>query len=118
MNNLSPEWLEILELLTEANDEFSGFYRNGEVKIFINTNDVFYWATADLDFVEESDLPLLRQSVEDCRVAGGVEWGDVLFAARKRGMRPQTCIMAAMPKHIRSLFEACGPERELDIDNG
>lgn len=118
MKNLSPEWLEILKLLTEANDEFCGFYRNGKIRIFINTNDIFYWATSDLDFVEELDLPLLRQSVEDCKAAGDVGWGDILFAARKRGMRPQTCVMKSMSEEVRKLFEACGPERELGLDNG
>lgn len=89
------------------------------VTFWINTNDLFAWACAEGEEVNESNLPLLKQSVEDCvkidPILGTLE-GCALFAARMNKMRPQG---AAYPKcrELWPLFDACGPEREISIGN-
>jgi len=89
------------------------------ITFWINTNDLFAWACADGEEVNESNLPLFKQSVEDCikidPVLGTLE-GCSLFAARMNKMRPQG---AAYPecRELWPLFDACGPEREISIGN-
>lgn len=79
------------------------------ITFFINCSDVFWWATADLVEVDAARLPVLKQSYED---AGDIYGGD-LFAARIRGMRPQTPYLKRIPdEKIKAMFVACGPERD------
>lgn len=85
-------------------------------------NDVFYWACADAETIERTDLPALYQAAADATEADEPYFAGLLFVARKRGMRPQqpwgrtynrqgSCydtdnLTAAM----RAWFDACGDE--------
>jgi len=110
------------------------------IKFFVNCNDLFYWACADLEDLTPENLPELLKAIEDCRKAyglpanppldfevnllktkeGSVMWhnlydcsahGAMLFCARMRKMRPQKPVLKNIPKELLPLFEACGPER-------
>jgi hypothetical protein len=84
----------------------------GSVEFFVNVNDVFWWATADLEEITPEDVPSMRQAIADVKEIDSHDGctGFVLWAARKRKMRPQ---QPAYPKdeRIRLLFDACGPVR-------
>ncbi len=86
----------------------------GGVEFFVIVNDVFWWATADLEPIMPKDLPVIRQAIEDVRRVAGSNAGMCeafeLWAARKRKMRPQ---QPAYPQdeRLRALFDECGPER-------
>ena len=57
----------------------------------VNCNDFFHWASGDGEDIEPEDLPLLKQCIEDLKATGAQTWElevPLLFAARKRGMRP------------------------------
>lgn len=87
------------------------------ITVMVICNDLFYWATAEAEDVTAEDVPLLEQAWQDCHAACSecdVEvWVCSLFAARKRGMRPQG---AAYPRctRLHPLFSAAGPERPTD----
>lgn len=89
------------------------------VTFWTNCNDLFGWGVSDAEEVNETSFPVLKQAVADCKaiepVLGGII-GCELFACRMSGTRPQG---AAYPKNrdLWPLFDACGPEREIDICN-
>lgn len=95
-----------------------------DVEVFAICNDVFYWATADLEEITEADILLLAQCASDLRAVDAEYYLGELFATRKRGMRPQfpwgrTYVREAqkyegdsLPAAVRALFDAAGPERD------
>lgn len=108
MVDVSLWWYEKDE---DGNDS-SGFY--------VNCNDLFFWACADCEVVV--DLKLLDAAYRDCLTASGSEdsaesWGSALYACRQRKMRPQYGWYGTMPEKLRPLFDACGPERDIDTGN-
>jgi len=112
--------LEVLRIFSLDETDCYGdlFWRcedPGTVEFFVNVNDVFWWATADLEEIMPEDLPEIRRAITDVRAVTGRELhiheAFTLWAARKRGMRPQ---QLAYPKdeQLRALFDACGPARQ------
>lgn len=98
---------------------------------FINCNDVFFWAVADVEEIEsQEDVDLLRKSIEDCKnnctdfesetynKIRGEEVGTILFCCRKRKMRPQGALYEELiPPSLWHLFDECGAERETGFGN-
>jgi len=99
--------------------------KGGAVQFSAICSDLFYWGCADAeDIIAPDDLDLLKQCLADLQAADDTTYliGE-LFAARKRGMRPQTpwgrtydrensCYTEdnLLPS-VRALFDACGPVR-------
>jgi hypothetical protein len=81
----------------------------------IMCNDFFYWACADCEDINESTMPILEKAISDC--SGDIQWGALLYCARQRKERPQGAFYSIIPKELWSLFNDCGPEREIDIGN-
>jgi hypothetical protein len=83
-----------------------------EIKCGLNANDLFYWACADLEWMEPEDLELMRQCKADCIAACGNDAeATELFACRKRKMRPQKPCYKHYPESVWPLFDACGGEQ-------
>lgn len=81
--------------------------------VTLNMNDMFYWGSSDSEEVLLEDLPALRTAVENA----GSRYGDLLFAARKRNLRPQGVVLNNIKsKTVRDLFLDL-PEREVDLCN-
>lgn len=82
----------------------------------VNCNDFFFWATADCVDITPDNVGIFEAALRDAKEAGAFAYGALLFCARVQGMRPQG---AAYPddREIWPLFDACGPERELDMFN-
>lgn len=105
---------DVLRLFSET-DCYSDLYWRCEkpntVEFYVNVNDLFYWATADAEPITPEDVPAMRQAIVDVHAITGSDYGAfMLWAARKRKMRPQR---PAYPsdERLRALFDACGPER-------
>lgn len=117
---LLPFILDVLHFFSlEETDCYGDLYwrTDGEyapVTFWILVNSAFSWATADTEQIMPEDMGALRQAAADVRAVMGREWyapdALLLWAARKRGMRPQP---PAYPQdaRLRALFDACGPER-------
>lgn len=87
-------------------------------------NDVFYWATADVEEITPTDFDLLDSCADDLLAIDEGGYLPELFCARKRKMRPQTPwgrTYVANPgryegdnldPRLRALFDACGPPRD------
>lgn len=79
----------------------------GNLTTFVNCNDLFYWASADLEPIKsDSDLKLF----EECLKLDDI-YGATIYACRKRKMRPQNCILEKMPDNTKKHLELCGPPR-------
>lgn len=95
--------------------------------IFANCNDLFFWGTADSEAVTPENIGELERACEDASRAsrpdepkdtgGGYVYGASLFCARVRGMRPQGACYRNFEKGVAALFDACGPEREVNVAN-
>lgn len=109
--------LDVLRLFSETDcySDLHWFCEDNTVKFYVIVNDIFWWATADMEQIMPDDLPALRQSVADVQAIVGSDIGIsqafTLWAARKRKMRPQ---QPAYPQdeRLRALFDACGPARK------
>jgi len=85
----------------------------------VNISDVFAWGGADAEEISYQDLPLLVETWADLTVLDKTLWLPELYAARKRGERPQG---AAYPSaldgwKLKELFDACGPVRTTGFGN-
>lgn len=87
-----------------------------DIELWANVSDVFAWGGGDFEPITPDHLPALQQAYADCVEAGAPECTAELYTARIRGTRPQG---AAYPRKARAaaLFDACGPERPLDLLN-
>jgi hypothetical protein len=90
----------------------------GPVSFFVDCSDVFSWAGCDMEPITPDNVAELERAYADAREAsdGDTTFGGTLFACRMRGQRPQG---AAYPSDRRlwPLFDACGPQREVDMFN-
>ena len=109
--------LEVLQVFAKYGLHDMLFWRtDGEyapITFFVNCNDLFYWATADLEVINPDNFPEIERAMKDVGarpVSSESLDGLSLFCARSRKMRPQKC---AYPedKKLWPLFNACGPER-------
>lgn len=88
----------------------------GPLEFYVNVNDVFAWGCADVERIElPSDLQGLAQAKQDA-LPEAYGW-PTLWAARKRGQRPQGAVYKHLPESIWPLLDACGPERETGLGN-
>jgi hypothetical protein len=116
MNN--PEFVYKVLQFFDSIDSHDSLYwdcHDNEVSFWINCNDLFWWATADLEEITEENFNILVETYKEFegndKAHDRIYHADALFACRSRKMRPQNCILKDLPEHIRPLFEACGPER-------
>ena len=86
--------------------------QNGQLSIGVNCNDLFWWATADLEPIETAEDVA---SLEECLAIDDV-YGPTIYACRRRKMRPQNCVLRDMPAEIVPHLESCGPARALADD--
>jgi hypothetical protein len=87
------------------------------ITLLVNCNDVFWWATSDCEEITPDNIEVLEQAVSDVKAAtGSNRCADWLFVCRVRAMRPQGACYDEryIPKPLWPLFDACGPEREVD----
>lgn len=89
------------------------------VKFFADVSDVFCWGSADCEEVRREDLADLERARADL---DALENGEPtclaeLYAARKRGQRPQGAWYRGLEAALRPLFDACGPLREVGLGN-
>jgi hypothetical protein len=89
---MKPNWpqltdaqaLELLKMLAEYDYSTDLLWRvdDGVLSCFVNCND-FFDPGGDAEVVGPDDFPLLKLCLQDDPV-----YGDLLFAARKRRMKP------------------------------
>lgn len=72
---------------------------NGEwaISLFVNCGDVFYWACADGELIDFTDIQGLYEYCFD-KEGNYNKWGSTIWICMKRGMRPQKPIMQAMKR--------------------
>lgn len=98
------------------------------VTFFANCNDLFVWGSADSEPITPETIDVLEQSLRDLQAVAeakanprdelnAIVYTPDLYVARVRGMRPQGACYKYFPKGTWPLFDACGPEREVDFHN-
>ncbi len=108
---MGSDWIEDPSV---TDGVYPGHRYNGEIPC-INCNDVFGWACADAEVITEDTLPDFQQAIDDC--FGDLNVASMLYVARRRQERPQGAMYSYIPKHLWSLFDACGPERAIGLGN-
>lgn len=63
------------------------------VTVFVSSNDVFHWGTADGEDLPFKELESLYRAWK-----ADSKWGVTKWACKQRGMRPQWCLMQNMMK--------------------
>jgi len=86
------------------------------VTFFVNCNDLFFWGCSDCEPITAENIELLERTAAEIHDDHKQFMGE-LFVARWRKMRPQGACYKSWPDHIKELFNACGPERSIDIGN-
>ena len=106
---------KLIKLLTIAAryDAMDTLFWNEELEFSVICNDIFWWGTADLEEITEETI----DDFETALIDGGIAWGATLYCARMRKMRPQGAMYEHINKDVWYLFDACGPEREVDFGN-
>jgi hypothetical protein len=114
------EAAEVFALFAEADDfDCALLWRvdmtpgaNREMRLSAECNDLFHWACADFEEITVDDIPLLRQTLDDLKpLSAEYELGH-LFAARKRGLRPQRPCYKNMDPPVAALYDACCTDAE------
>lgn len=102
--------------MADIRDELGWTVTPTGIELWANVSDVFAWGSADAEDITPERLPILEQAYQDLEAVGAKSCMAELYAARVRGMRPQG---AAYPKNAAAaaLFDACGPDRKLDLLN-
>lgn len=105
----SNEYKEDIEkaLLDERIDVMVNGKDHEIVKFFVNCNDVFVWGLSESELIEPKEIKDLYACYNETE-----QFGDMLWACRKRNMRPQKPWFKDMNQNEKKLFEACGPERK------
>ena len=90
-----------------------------KLQMFVECNDLFWWAVSDLEEITEDNIEILEQSISDAKNSckDGYQYSCWLFCARVRKMRPQGAAYKYIPKEMWELFDVCGPKRETDFGN-
>lgn len=91
----------------------------GELAFFARCDDLFVWACSDLERIDESNIDLFEKSYEDTKKINSIAEisSSILFCCRSRKMRPQGAYYTYIEKDLWPLFDACGPEREINFGN-
>jgi hypothetical protein len=106
---------QILRLLKVAatHEATDNLKWNTELEFFTPCSDVFFWGCADAEDIKtDEDIALFEKSLADDNI-----YGNWLYAARKRHLRPQGACYNALSPGLVALFDACGSKREAGLGN-
>lgn len=118
---------EVLELHVGELDQLSYFADSATFGVLVN--DVFWWGTGDVEEVPPTALNELVDafavvvdwsrgaSATELREVDVIAVADALYAARRRGLRPQGAYYSFVPRALRPTFDACGAPRDVDVTN-
>lgn len=110
---VSNEFIRKLLKISSKHDVCEELYWSENLEFFVICNDFFFWGAADAEGILQEDLELLEQCLIDDDISG-----TLLYCARKRKLRPQgAAYKAFLLEESWPLFDACGPEREIDMLN-
>ena len=114
--------LRVIALIDSGCDQIVPLLdESGDLHVFVTCNDLFYWASADLEELGPSDVGLLVRCATDLEEADP-EYGTChvfeLYCCRKRHMRPQYPFFRrydsdvnetdTLSPPVRALFDALG----------
>jgi len=96
----------IVDVLRQFSDDCGLLSWDDNLNFYVNCNDLFMWACADLEPVkDDKDLELLAKCKDDCW-----DYFNLLYCCRKRGYRPQKPYYEYICEEYHHLFDQCGPE--------
>jgi hypothetical protein len=116
MNMSTESLLRLLKIISDHDccANVSWHFDNSNIIFDVNCNDVFAWAVAEcVEIITDDDINLFETSLND---AGELD-GCTLYCARKLQCRPQGACYNYIERKNWQLFNACGPEREINFGN-
>lgn len=110
----------------QKSDNYDGLLWNVHddgVRFSAKCSDVFMWGFADGEGITLETLPTLEQAYADLDALqvehhfDAISETPYLYAARVRGLRPQGAMYKYLHEVTWPLFNACGPERGINLFN-
>jgi hypothetical protein len=118
---MTAQWIEKALELTAGEPSYDTFwtFKDGQLQLWVNCSDSFYWGCADAEEITEANLPELETARNDLIAAGDTQASHLanLFASRVRKIRPQGALYEYIEPELYPLFNACGPHRPVDLGN-
>ncbi len=111
MSNKITDFVVLMEFIA-SEDMQSSVYWTQDLSVTLDCSDSFSWGTADAEPLTIEQLPILKQAIIDAEYDA-----ELLYCARVRKMRPQGAMYEYIDEKKWDLFNACGPEREIDFLN-
>lgn len=111
--------INLLKLIAE-HEIIGDLFWTKDLNFYVVCSDVFAWGCAESESIDsQEDVDLFEQAIKDCKSKEfcGEEYADIVYACRKRKMRPQGAMYSHINPAIHPLLDACGPEREIDFLN-
>jgi hypothetical protein len=102
-----PDEFKDMVLWLMENERLHVYIRGENCHGGINCNDLWAWACAEFEDITFEDLPELKMCLTLSE-----KYGDILWACRKIGMRPQKPYYKHFSDEEAALFNAAGPEKE------
>lgn len=87
------------------------------IRFTADVSDVFFWGCADGEPIDPEDVDALEKAYADCVEARSSMSTAELYAARRRGVRPQGAAYPVESAAAQALMDACGPERPVGLGN-
>lgn len=107
--------INLLKVIAKYDAHSILFWRT-DLFFAVNCNDVFYWGYADCEEISsQQDVDLLEQNFEILKnydLGWDSDSAAMLYASKKRQMRPQGAMYKHIKQRIHHLFDACGPIKE------
>lgn len=99
-----------------------GYVGDGaRLHVGVDVSDAFAWGSADAEDIDVDSLPALQAAAAEAAQALGAPPAPkhvaVLYAARRRQMRPQGALYHHLPAALWPLLDACGPQRNAGLGN-
>lgn len=120
---MTPENIERLLRLTGFDYTECLWWRgigDEPLTFYVPCNDLFMWGCADVEEITDDNIDSLIDIVNECEEIMG-RWrgedGFLVWCAVQRGMRPQGVYYKHFDEKLHHLFDAAGPEREVDMFN-
>lgn len=111
--------LEVLTIFDRCDTHSTFFWRvyPDGLRLLANCSDIFWWGSADCEEITPNDLPLLRSCAGDLKAIDEEMWLAELYAARRRGDRPQGAVLQHASPELVDLFARCGPPQKTGLGN-
>lgn len=92
---------------------------NNKLSLFVNCNDLFFWACSDLEEITPQNIDVFVETANVLQVNHQLNYANlaILFCAKSRKLQPQGAVFSKLSPLMVTLLEQVGIEREEKSPN-